>query len=100
MRRCSEGVGSGSLENVPELPNPQQTYEFLDCKELALRWNLPESWIRDQTRARSVDPIPRVQFGKYVRFRWGSPELKDWTERRIVATSNRVVGRALGKEST
>jgi hypothetical protein len=50
-------------------------------------------------RSRSIDPIPHVRFGKYVRFRWGSPELEDWAERRIVSRSNRVVGRALGKES-
>ncbi len=76
------------------------TYEFIDCRELALRWCLPESWVREQVRARSADPLPHVRFGKYVRFRWGSPELEDWAERRIVSSSNRVVGRALGKEST
>jgi hypothetical protein len=76
-----------------------QTFEFIDSKELALRWNLPESWVREQVRARSADPIPHMRFGKYVRFRWGSPELEAWAERRIVSTSNRVGGRALGKES-
>lgn len=75
-------------------------YEFIDSEELALRWNLPESWVREQVRTRSTDPIPHIRFGKYVRFRWGSPELEDWAERRIVSSSNRVVGRALGKEST
>ena len=48
---------------------------------------------------RSIDPIPHIRFTKYVRFRWGSPELEEWTERRIVSSSNRIVGRALGKES-
>ena len=75
-------------------------YEFIDSKELASRWNLPESWVREQVRSRSADPLPHIRFGKYVRFRWGSPELEDWAERRIVSSSNRVVGRALGKEST
>jgi hypothetical protein len=79
--------------------NPMARYEFLDSKELAARWGLPESWVREQVRSRSADPIPHVRFGKYVRFRWGSPELEDWAERRIVSSSNRVVGRALGKES-
>jgi hypothetical protein len=74
--------------------------EFIDSKELAARWCLPESWIREKVRSRSLDPIPHVRFEKYVRFRWGSPELEDWAERRIVSSSNRVVGRALGKEST
>jgi hypothetical protein len=59
-------------------------YQFIDSKELALRWALPESWIRDQVRSRTEDPIPHMRFGKYVRFRWGSPELDSWAERRIV----------------
>ena len=73
-------------------------YEFIDSKELASRWNLPESWIREQVRSRSSDPLPHVRFGKYVRFRWGSPELEGWAERRIVSSSNGKAGRALGKE--
>jgi len=75
-------------------------HEFIDSKGLASRWSLPESWVREQVRARSADPLPHVRFGKYVRFRWGSPELEQWAERRIVSSSNRVEGRALGKEST
>jgi hypothetical protein len=87
------------LASTTSATNSLQRYEFIDSKELALRWSLPESWIRDQVRNRAVDPLPHVRFGKYVRFRWGSPELEDWAERRIVSSSNRVVGRALGKES-
>ena len=75
------------------------TYEFIGSEELASRWNLPVSWVREQVRSRSVDPLPHVRFGKYVRFRWRSPELEEWAERRIVSSSDRVVGRALGKES-
>ena len=82
-----------------EAINSPQRYEFIGSKELASRWNLPESWVREQVRSRSTDPLPHIRFGKYVRFRWGSPELEDWAERRIVSTSNRIVGRALGKES-
>lgn len=51
-------------ENRPE-------YQFLDCKQLAQRWNVPETWIRERVRNRSQDdPLPHVRFGKYVRFRW------------------------------
>jgi len=89
-------LGESATENLKSLAR----YEFIDSKELAACWGLPESWIREQVRSRSIDPIPHVRFGKYVRFRWGSPELEDWAERRIVSSSNRVVGRALGKEST
>ena len=79
------------------LQSPQ--YEFIDSKVLAGRWALPESWIREQVRSRSSDPLPHVRFGKYVRFRWGSPELEGWAERRIIDASNRKAGRILGKES-
>ena len=74
------------------------SYEFIDCKELASRWALPESWIREQVRSRAADPLPYIRFGKYVRFRWGSPELEAWMERRIISASNRKAGRILGKD--
>jgi hypothetical protein len=75
-----------------------QQYEFIDSKELAARWALPESWIREQVRSRASDPLPHIRFGKYVRFRWGSPELEGWAKRRIIDGSNRNAGRILGKE--
>jgi hypothetical protein len=71
-------------------PTPHIQWEFLNCEELALRWNLPESWIREQVRRRSSDPLPHVRFGKYVRFRWGSTELNEWAERRIVGSAKAV----------
>lgn len=55
--------------NLPE-------YEFIDSRELATRWSLPETWIRERVRTRCDDPPPHVRFGKYIRFRWGSPELE------------------------
>lgn len=42
--------------------------EFIDCRELARRWDVPVSWIRDQVRRRADDPLPHVNLGKYVRF--------------------------------
>lgn len=57
-------------------------YDYIDSKALADRWHLPVSWVREQVRTRSADPLPHVRFGKYVRFRWGSPELEAWAERR------------------
>jgi hypothetical protein len=57
-------------------------YEIIDSAELGKRWNLPESWVRDQVRRRAQDPIPHIRFGKYVRFAWGSPELTEWLQRR------------------
>jgi hypothetical protein len=69
------------------------SYEFIDSSELARRWDVPVSWIRDQVRKRAEDPLPHVNLGKYVRFLWGSPEIQAWIERRIVMGNNRRVGR-------
>ena len=79
-------------------PEKRGEYEFLNCKQLADRWNVPETWIRERVRRRTQDPLPHVRFGKYVRFRWGAPELEDWAERRIVTGSNRKTVRTLVKE--
>jgi len=77
---------------------PFAQYEFIDCEKLASRWALPETWVREQVRSRAVDPLPHVRFGKYVRFRWASPELEAWAERRIINGSNRDAGRVSKKE--
>ena len=58
------------------------SYEVVDAIELAQRWRVPVSWIREQTRNRAADPLPCLRFGKYVRFRWQSPELEQWLARR------------------
>jgi hypothetical protein len=73
-------------------------YEFIDSRELARRLTVPVSWIRDQVRARSEDPLPHVNLGKYVRFLWGSPALELWIRRRIVVGNNRRLGRTRRKE--
>ena len=73
-------------------------YEYLDSIHFAERLNVSESWVRDQVRKRASDPTPHVRFGKHIRYRWGSPELESWAERRIVTDNNRVVSRAPGKE--
>jgi hypothetical protein len=59
------------------------TTELVDSAELAKRWNLPESWIRSKVRARTAtaDQIPHLQFGRYVRFEWGSQALEQWLAR-------------------
>jgi len=54
--------------------------ELIDAVELASRWRVPESWIRNHTRARTPkdERIPCVRLGRYVRFEWGSPRLAEW----------------------
>jgi hypothetical protein len=56
--------------------------EIIDAEELAKRWHLPASWVREQTRSRAADPLSSIRFGKYVRFAWLSPELEQWLSRR------------------
>jgi hypothetical protein len=68
----------------PEPPPPAggPFYEVLTAEELAKRWKVPASWVREQCRSRAVDPIPHIQLGRYVRFSFGSPALTAWWERR------------------
>lgn len=73
-------------------------YEIIDSNELARRWSIPETWVRERVRSREDDPLPAFRLGKYVRFRWGSPELESWMERRIVGANNRRIGRGRKKE--
>ena len=58
-------------------------YEVLISAELAQRLKVKESWVVDQSkRSRTSDPIPIFRLGKHRRYRWGSPELNAWLERR------------------
>jgi len=61
-----------------------QYYEVNDSVELASRWVLPVSWVREHVRSRVTDPIPHIRFPRYVRFRRGSPELEGWLAERMV----------------
>ena len=63
-------------------------YEIVTAEELASRWRVPPSWIREQTRRRCIDPLPCLRFGRYVRFQWISPELDAWLKRRQSRSSH------------
>jgi len=91
--RVSQTSVEGERPQAADERAQNLNYEFIDCGELARRWDVPVSWIRDQVRKRAEDPLPHVSLGKYVRFLWGSPELQAWVERRIVMGNNRRVGR-------
>jgi len=54
--------------------------QLIDSAELANRWKVPESWIRNHTRSRTPkdERIPCIRLGRYVRFEWGSPRLMEW----------------------
>ena len=73
---------------MPDVPLVSQAggngAELIDSVELAARWRVPESWIRNHTRARTPrnERIPCIRLGRYVRFRWGSSELEQWLDSR------------------
>jgi hypothetical protein len=58
--------------------------EIIDSSELAARWRVPVSWIRNRTRARTPreERIPCIRLGRYVRFEWGSPQLSQWLAKK------------------
>lgn len=72
-----------SSEKAPQNSTIPSLFELLNAEQLAKRLNLPVSWIREMTRSRTSDPIPHLRFGRYVRFRWGAPELAEWISRRM-----------------
>jgi hypothetical protein len=63
------------------------TFEIIDAPELARRWNIPTSWVREQCRSRipAEQRIPHIRFGRYKRFRWNSPELNEFLNQRMSA---------------
>jgi hypothetical protein len=74
------------LGNMPPALGPW--FEVLTAEELASRWRVRPSWVREQTRSRCMDPIPHVRLGRYVRFSWNSPELNAWWKRRQVGNEH------------
>jgi hypothetical protein len=68
------------LENKTRGQGP--FFNVITAEELASKWRVPASWVREQTRSRAVDPIPHIKLGRYTRFSYGSPELDKWWIRR------------------
>ena len=74
---------------TPDVPLMSQNLgngnpEIIDSAQLAARWRVPQSWIRNRTRARTPkeERIPCVRFGRYVRFEWGSTQLSEWLAKK------------------
>jgi hypothetical protein len=61
-------------------PTSGNGVELIDARELARRWQLPESWIRAQSRERVPRDrrIPSLRFGRYRRYEFGSARLDEW----------------------
>jgi hypothetical protein len=73
---------AGAQVGAQNTPAEGPFFEVLTAEELAQRWRVPPSWVREQSRSRCSDPIPHARLGRYVRFSWGSPELTQWWIRR------------------
>jgi hypothetical protein len=74
----SKGVNMRGEQLEDKTPGDGPFYEVLTAEELAERWRVPATWVREQTRSRCADPIPHIRLGRYVRFSFGSPELTRW----------------------
>jgi hypothetical protein len=65
-------------------------FELLTPVEFAERLKVPVTWVRERTRSRELggeDVIPHLRLGRYIRYRWGSPELEAWLQRRVYSES-------------
>jgi hypothetical protein len=65
-------------------PVPLPTYENINTKELARRYGLPESWVRNHVRHACADKIPHVKLGGKVIFEWNCEALNEWWNRHRV----------------
>lgn len=63
-------------------PTQPDASSLITAAELAARWGVKEGWIRTHSWDCKPDPIPNYKLGKFVRYRWGSPELHKWIEKR------------------
>ena len=77
---------TGKTADVPLMSRVEGNHgpELIDSAELAERWRVPESWIRNRTRSRTPrdERIPCVRLGRYVRFEWGSVPLSEWLAKK------------------
>jgi len=54
--------------------------QYLTVEELAQKLRVPKSWVYSQTRKTGAGSLPRVKFGKYLRFEWNS--IQQWAQER------------------
>jgi len=76
---------ASNLADVPLMSREREnSSELIDSDELAARWRVPASWVRNRTRARTPkeERIPCIRLGRYVRFEWGSHRLSEWLAKK------------------
>jgi hypothetical protein len=81
---CEESMMSSPMEKAESISS-QPVPHLAELKELAERWALPLSWLREACRSRCADPLPCVRLGRYVRVDLADPALSEWLNRRRVA---------------
>jgi len=75
--------------------------EILTADELAQRLKVRTSWVVEQSkRSRTSDPLPVFRVGKHRRYRWNSPEMDAWMERRVGNNHLSATMRKAGSSST
>ncbi len=76
-------IAYSQQKSPSRFPSRPIDFEVLTSAELAQRLKVKESWVIDQSkRSRTSDPIPVFRLGKHRRYRWGSPEMNAWLDRR------------------
>jgi hypothetical protein len=76
---------ASNLADVPLMSQERESgSELIDSVDLAARWRVPASWVRNRTRARTPkeERIPCIRLGRYVRFEWGSKRLSEWLAKK------------------
>lgn len=74
---------AAEADTLTVMATSQLTFEILDSEELARRLGVTQSWVENSSqRWYTSDPIPTLKLGRTVRYRWGSPEMEAWLERR------------------
>ena len=69
--------------------HPLRIPQLVTLEELAERWAVPLTWLRENTRSRCIDPLPCFRMGRYVRIDIQDPALLDWLNRRRAAGRTR-----------
>ena len=52
--------------------------QYLTVEELAQKLRVPKSWVYSQTRKTGAGSLPRVKYGKYLRFKLSS--VQQWAQ--------------------
>ena len=62
-------------------PAHEPLFEKIDCAEMARRWGVSESWVRNHVRPGCKDMIPHRKLGSNVVFEWGIEALNAYWDR-------------------